>query len=66
MLSSQSRHYRIFKFVKGKNAKRLCNSRIRGAGEVFHLLPSVKTPHRPQSFSALALVLRAEYASDAR
>ena len=33
--------------LRVKNAKRLCNSRIRGAGEVFHLLLSAKTSHRP-------------------
>ena len=33
--------------LRTENDNRLCNSRIRGAGEVFHLLPSVKTPPPP-------------------
>ena len=58
--------WQVFSLLRAENANLLCNSRLRGAGEVFHLLPSVKTPHRPQSFLRLALALRAEYASDVR
>ena len=36
--------------LRAKKDNRLCNSQLMGTGEVFHLLPSVKTPHRPQSF----------------
>ena len=33
--------------LRAENDNRLCNSQLRGTGEVFHLLPSVKTSHRP-------------------
>ena len=32
--------------LRAENDNQLCNSQLRGTGEVFHLLPSVKTPHR--------------------
>lgn len=52
--------------LRAENDNQLCNSQLRGTGEVFHLPWRQSSPHSPQSFSALALVLRAEYASDAR
>lgn len=33
--------------LRAEDAKRLCNRRIRGAGEVFHLPWRQSSPHRP-------------------
>ena len=48
--------------LRAENDNQLCNSQLRGTGEVFHLLPSVKTPPpRSYRFDDLASQI-AEYA----
>ena len=55
--------WQVFSLLRTENANRLSISRLRGAGEVFRLLPSVKTPHRPRLRLPFHLLLHPLYAT---